>query len=289
MKKFISRIWIFFGVVSLLLLANFLFNSYQLKKAPNLHGAKTIIIGDSRIMTAINPDLIPNSVNIAQNSESYIITYYKLKYLLRHNKGVERVILGFSYPSFSAYLDHIFKNDMATLDVLNRIYPIMSIRDFHGLEVDEQKYYQVLFKNLCAYPHTNHHQYMGGFVKLQPGIERANLQSTIMRHYFDKDSNNIGISVCARQYLDSIITLTRDNHTELVLVNVPLHKDYLAKIPPNFIDYYNNAKDYYEQAGIKILDYSHIPLDNTYFKDYNHLSAEGADWVTQKIKEDLHL
>ncbi len=287
MRAFISRILVFLGLVLLLMGGNFMFNRMQLKRAPLLTDTEVLVIGDSRLMTGINPALIPHCKNTAQNSESYIISYYKLKYLLAHNSGIKQVILSFSYPSFSAYLDGIFKGDVATADVLNRIYPIMGIADFHGVDLDVYKYYQVWFKNMMVYPHTNHHKYMGGFVKLQPGIQRANLDGTIMRHYFDKDTNNIGISKIAHQYLDSIVDLTKQKNVELILVNVPLHKDYLKRIPENFVEYYDGVKLELEAKHIKVLDYGHMIIEDKYFKDYNHLDEEGANLVTELIKADF--
>jgi hypothetical protein len=287
MRGFIIRILSFMAIVLIIMAGNYFFNKTYLNIPPKLNDTEVLIIGDSRLMTGINPDLIPNCKNTAQNSESYLISYYKLKYLLAHQHGIKRVILSFSYPSFSAYLDGIFKGDVATLDVLNRIYPIMGLRDFNGVEVDEQKYYQVLFKNMLVYPHTNHHKYLGGFVKLKPGLERANLDGTIMRHYFDKDTNNIGISKVARAYLDSMIVLTQQKNVELVLVNVPLHKDYLKRIPKNFIDYYDQVKKELELKNVRILDYGGMVIDDKYFKDYNHLDEEGANYITEIIKQAL--
>jgi hypothetical protein len=287
MKTFLIKISAFLGIVLLIMGGIYVFNRYELNKAPQLGNTEVLVVGDSRLMTAINPDLIPHCTNTAQNSESYIISYYKLKYLLAHTPTVKKVILGFSYPSFSAYLDGIFKDDIATADVFNRIYPIMSLSDFHGLEVDWQKYYQVVFKNMLVYPHTNHHKYLGGFVKLKPGIERANLDGTIMRHYFDKDTNNIGISKVAHAYLDSILILTQQKNIELVLVNVPLHKDYLKRVPKNFIDYYDQTKKELESEHIRILDYGNLVLEDKYFKDYNHLDEDGANYITKIIARDI--
>lgn len=258
-----------------------------MNRPPVLEEARIIIAGDSRIMTAIDPEKIDSSVNIAQNSESYVITYHKLKLILENNDNVEQILLGFSYPSFSAYLDGIFEDDIATADVLNRIYPIMSLDDFTALDVDEEKYYQVLFKNLFVYPHTNHQKYIGSFSKLEYGLDRADLDAVLLRHYYDEDSNNIGISQVAERYLDSIILLAEEEEVELILVNVPLQKDYLEKVPENFRDYYEKVKEECISEGIEVLDYADLPMDDRYFKDYNHLDYEGATYFTEIIKEEL--
>jgi hypothetical protein len=287
MKRFIKHILIFFLLVLVVFGINGIFNYFQLKKIPSLGATETLIIGDSRVMTAINPELIPNSKNIAQNSESYIISYYKLKSLLLKENKVKRVVLSFSYPSFSAYLDGIFKDDIATADVFGRIYPIMRPKDFGNLEVDKFKYYKVLFKQMFVYPHFNHHQYMGGFTRLKYGLDKADLEGVLQRHYFDKDSNNIGISICASQYLDSIVDLTKQKNIELVLVNIPFQKKYLERVPFNFVEYYNQQKSRMIKNGVTVLDYSQVQLPDQYFKDYNHLDIEGADFFTEMLKRDI--
>ncbi len=287
MKKFIKHIVIFFLLVLVVFAFSGTFNYFQLKNTPSLGDTETLIVGDSRVMTAINPELIPNSKNIAQNSESYIISYYKLKFLLKNNTKVKKVILSFSYPSFSAYLDGIFKDDIATADVFGRIYPIMKPNDFGSLEIDKFKYYKVLFKQMFVYPHTNHYQYMGGFTRLKYGLDKADLEGVVQRHYFDKDSNNIGISSCASQYLDSIVELTKQNNIKLILVNIPFQKKYLEKVPSNFIEYYNLQKSRMLEKVVTVLDYGQIELPDTYFKDYNHLDLEGANYFTEMLKKDF--
>lgn len=287
MTKFIVRILIYAGIVMAVMAGNYLFNKNYMNRPPVLEEARVIIAGDSRIMTSIDPEKIDSSVNIAQNSESYVITYHKLKLILENNDNVEQILLGFSYPSFSAYLDGIFEDDIATADVLTRIYPLMSLEDFTVLEVDEEKYYQVLFKNLFVYPHINHQKYMGGFSRLEYGLDKADLESVILRHYYDEDTNNIGISPVAEKYLDSIILLAEEEEVELILVNVPLQEDYLEQIPENFREYYEEVKQECISEGVEVLDYGDLPMEDRYFKDYNHLDYEGATYFTSIIKQEL--
>lgn len=287
MKKFIIKTTAFFITIVIVMGGNYIFNTSRLKQDLNLKDTKILLAGDSRIMTGIDPELIPQSKNIAQNSESYLITYYKLRRILDQQSQVKTIILGFSYPSFSAYLDGIFKNDIATSDVFNRIYPIMSPEDFGPISIDKEKYYLARFKNLLVYPHSDHQKYMGGFQKLKYGLDKADLNSVILRHYFDKDSVNIGISKYAYSYLDSIRTICEQKNIRLVLVNMPFHKDYLEKIPENFKRYYQDKKTFLEQKGQLILDYEKLPMEDQYFKDYNHLDYEGAIYFTNILIKDL--
>lgn len=288
MIKFISRVLKFTIVVLVTMGFVGLYNWYFLNKEPSLKNSETLVVGDSRMMTGLNPDVMGNCVNTAQNSESYFISYYKLKYLLKYSTGVKRILLGFSYPSLSAYLDGMFSGDVATGDILNRIYPIISLDDFHELKIDRTKYYQVWFKNMFVYPHQNHKKFIGGFEKLQPGMKSANLESVIQRHYY-RDSNFVGVSKVSRNYLDSIVLLTKERNIELVLVNMPFQPEYPKKVPFQILNYFEAVKTEMLNNTIRILDYGNLEYDDENFKDHNHLSYLGAKKVTLKIKRDLGL
>lgn len=287
MKKFILKTVLFFGILLAYLGISFGINRYFVHRPPLLPDAEILVIGDSRMMTAINPEKLPHSVNVAQNSESYLISYHKLLHILPENPGIKKVLIGFAYPSFSAYLDRIFKDDIATADVFGRVYPIMSVSDFGGLEVDVEKYNQVYFKNMFVYPHTNHHKYLGGFSKLPAGLDRADLSGTLKRHYFDADSQHVGISQVAEIYLDSIVSFCKKNEVEIVFVNIPFHPAYDNLVPENFKKEYGRITKKYSDAGILILDYGRLPMDDTDFKDYNHLSFEGANKFTAILAKRL--
>lgn len=287
MKEFIKKVILFLGCIMVIMLCNYFFNISRVNKKPVLTSTNLLIAGDSRVMTAINPDSIPNSRNIAQNSESYFLTYHKLKFILPANPQIKNLVIGFSYPSFSAYMDGLYYQDIATADIFSRFYPIMLPKDFAPLKIDESKYYQVYFKQMLLLPHLKHEQYLGEFTKLPYGLNKANLESVVKRHYFDKNNKNIGISKISTAYLDSIINYCNQQNIKLTLINIPFQKDYLKSVPQNFIDFYNSKKSELTSRGVRILDYSQLELDNKYFKDYNHLDLDGANYFTAQIKKEL--
>lgn len=270
------------------MIVNLIFNSWAARQLANVEIKSTVIIGDSRIMTGLNPAFIDNSVNLAQNSESYFISYHKLKYLLDNYPKINRVVIGFSYPSFSAYLDNIFSNDVATSDVFDRIYSLVEPSDFGEIPFDKEKFRLIKFKNYFVYPHLNHHKFLGGYVKFQPALEEANLESTIKRHYYDDKEINIGVSHFSKLYLDSIIYECKLSNVDLVLVNLPFHKKYLENIPENFVNYYNEVYSELKDSHVTLLDYTDLHFADSCFKDYNHLSFIGADIISKRINDDLN-
>ncbi|MCT4562523.1 MAG: hypothetical protein N4A41_14235 [Crocinitomicaceae bacterium] len=287
MKKLAQKIAVFIGLVILLFGFNYLYNSWAIKKPYDLGNCQNLIIGDSRVMTALNPELIPFSVNTAQNSESYFISYHKLKSLLATNTDVSNVILGFSYPSLSAYLDGIYDGDMATGDIMNRIYPIVQPTDFGNIPFDLEKYRLVWFRNMLVYPHNNHHKYVGGFESLEPNLANTDLMGIVNRHYYNKEGNFVGTSATCKAYLDSIIALTTSKNIDLYLINIPLQKEYTKKVPKEIVHYFEEVKKEVVLKGVHVLDYGSLPFVDKDFKDHNHLSKYGAAKISEIVKKDL--
>lgn len=278
---------LFMGLIGVIFGLNYMYNSWAIEQPVHFGKCKNLIIGDSRIMTALDPAFIPNSVNTAQNSESYFISYHKLKSLLATNKQIKKVLLGFSYPSLSAYLDGIYKGDMATGDILNRIYPIVQPADFGNIPYDLEKYQLIWFRNMLVYPHNNHHKYIGGYERLEPNLANTDLTGIVNRHYYTEKKEFVGTSAICKAYLDSIIDLTKQKDISLYLINVPLQKDYTKQVPSEIKNYFDQVKEQVLAKGVTVLDYGKLPFEDQDFKDHNHLSRFGAEKISRMIKEDI--
>ena len=107
MKKFIINTVVFISIPVVIgipilfafdLYVNGLYNDDQIKG-----NISDIYIGDSHIKHAINDSIIPNSLNIAESSESFYFSYFKLKILLENNPSIKKVHLGLSYHNLSNY------------------------------------------------------------------------------------------------------------------------------------------------------------------------------------------
>lgn len=289
MLKFVKHLLAYSAVLLAIMISIFCFNWYQSTKNIHTITAETMVIGDSRMMTGIDPKCIENCINFAQNTESYFISYFKLKYLINHSSGLKNIVVGFSYPSFSAYMDRVFQNDIATSDVLKRIYPIIALRDFGNIPVDHNLYNLVVFRNMFVYPHFSQTPFLGSFTPLKPEKLKSNPNSTINRHYYDDNHVDIGISATNRHYLDSILQLAKSNNIHVVLVNLPLHQDYVKQIPKKFITYFEKVKLAIEGKNVTILDFGKELVPNEYFKDYVHLSSIGAREMTIRVQQKLNV
>ena len=68
-----------------------------------------IVIGDSHPMAAVNTNMLDNAINISRSAEPYVLTYWKLKAILK-NHIPEILIIGFSPHNISAFNDKKFSD-----------------------------------------------------------------------------------------------------------------------------------------------------------------------------------
>lgn len=288
MKLFVRKISFYLILIIIIFGCNYAYNSYQIEHFEQLKGTKTIIVGDSRMMTGVDPHYLENSMNYAQNSESYFVSYFKLKFILKNSVGIKHIILGFSYPNFSAYQDGFYNNDIATADVLNRIYSIVKLSDFKELKVNASKFNMAYFRNMFLFPHSNHTPFLGNYTELTPSTEKLKVDNIIQRHYFSSDSTNIGISEINVKYLDSIRYFLKSRNVKLTLVNLPLPASYLNKIPKNFISKFDQVKEKLKSdKNCSVLDFGKENCPTNYFKDAVHLSNIGSKVYSKKINQIL--
>ena len=77
---------------------------YSCQKVHQIKMVDTLIIGDSRVMNGVDPELISkNTLNFGFSSMSYTKTY--LDYILRHKSKLKRVIIGISVQSLTSYME----------------------------------------------------------------------------------------------------------------------------------------------------------------------------------------
>lgn len=286
MKRFIIRFFIFLLFPLAFFLINLQVNRYLIATTiPNIKPNNILVVGDSHTATAINPAQLTGSINFSQNAEPYIITYYKLEHLIKGN-DIQTVILGFSYHNLSAFNDLKLSKKPWAPSQFEHYYPFISLNKLRGLSVDRQLYLQTVVQNLLLYPKKNHNAgYRGGYNQRAYALDRANFKTAIDRHYF-YEGEQIGTSTVSAKYLEQAVLLSEREGFKLVLVNTPLHPEYLERIPVDNRSFYKMIKKRYE-GRVTILDYSDYPLDDKLFYDYDHLNSDGALIFSAMLNEDL--
>jgi hypothetical protein len=169
--------------------------------------------------------------------------------------------------------------------MFKRTYPIAGLKNFKDLEIDKIGYFKLLVKNMCYYPKKKHVYYIGKYYNSSHS-NVSNYESAIKLHYF-YNNKKVGISTVAINYLNSIIHLCKERKIKIILLVCPLHKEYLKRIPSNFIKKFNELKNKLANKGLIILDYSHAVFNDVDFLNTDHLNKTGADKFTKMLKPQL--
>jgi len=281
MKKFIIKILIFalilFGYTGLNLAINKLIIS---ESDVPMRQVNILIAGDSHPKNSVNPAYFESARNISQTAEPYVITFWKLKYLLP-KFPVDTVILGFSHHNISAFNDRKFTDKKWASEMFKRTYPIQNFDGLHHINVDFTKFYKIYFRNMMLYPNTDHFDYLGKYSNTDYS-DISNTEEVIKRHYFYK-GEPVGISETSISYLDSIVKICNEQNVTLILAGSPVHEDYFGQIPDYIKQRYNEEKSRLRNEGIMVIDHSDEFYKKDHFLDADHLNEKGADKFTKEI------
>lgn len=302
MKKFINRIIVFSLVFIFIASICYGLNLFMYNKMGFSTDKKIIMVGDSHIKNGLNPKWIPNSINIAQNGEPIIVTYHKLNKILEHCDP-QQVVLGISVHTFSkASQDERYLNTNRFKTHAKRYKAFMDYEKFRPF-IGWKDYFLVFLNNnivldfnyvkaiLYDYLSIRTHkwEYIGGFYDTTESfLHKVNLKTKIEEHYVCSN-DSILVSTLSEEYLKKIIELSEKRGFKLVLVNTPLHKSYVEKIPKNIHKHYEKItkKISEENFSVKLLDFSNLILDDNYFFDYDHINSKGAKVISTKVAREL--
>ncbi len=308
MKYFLVKLMIFISLLSIFSLLCYQFNSYLISNTPYQTPPLTtkLILGDSHINCAIDPQIIGNSVNIAMNAEPYIISYYKLAYLLPHNPSIRTLIVGFSPHNLSAFNDIKLKDKRWAKNMFDRYYPLISYPKLQQLPIDYNKYIG-RFAHHYLLPNGNYlknyyltkrqtttainHPYIGYYPQSNGSIMKSSsLKKIIHRHYYSPQDTSkfIGISSTSKVYLEKIIALCQQKNIQVVLVNAPVHPSYFQNIPSSIQHYFEDLKtELVSLPNVNLKDYGQMPLTLPDFLDYDHVNSLGAASVSKRLKQEM--
>lgn len=290
MKKYIKKISIYITlIISIIIIVLSLTYVINKNRFSNLiTNEKVIIMGDSHPKCAIDPDLIKNSINLSEHSESYLFTYYKLKNYLKYNSEVETLILGFGFHNIFHENEKINSKNNS----LNSSYFLLL--DFYGIRkychnnpiIILKKLTQILVfqtKEQIQFANQNHqilkniNPWGGYYNSSKNNINDSIVKIAIQRHY-----NDTSISTTQIEQLIRIINLCKVNNIKLHLVNTPLHESYVRKIPEHYIkSYYTVCNDL--KLNNYLIDTHKDEFNDNEFGDGDHLNSRGAIKYTYLI------
>lgn len=267
----------------------------------------SLFIGSSHAYRSINPEIFDqewneNTFNLGTSSQTIEGTYYLLKECM-NNTEVNKVflevyhsVLGKEIIAGEALTKTFIISDYMkpSWNKVNYLYYTVDSDNFinafilprrEWMKLFDLEYIVTLFevKSADAYNnyeyirHTNE-EYLGkGFVF---SYETLN-PDTMFRNESLQPLNDMIIPEYNMEYLNKIVELCANNNIELTLFVAPMPEFTLVDIGnyDKYIEYMtafaqNNNFNFYDFNLVKP---NYLSLDNTDFKDYDHLNGKGAD------------
>ncbi|HAF30848.1 MAG TPA: hypothetical protein DCG75_17550 [Bacteroidales bacterium] len=260
-------------------LTNLLINYYIINYAkPPIADSNILIMGDSHLQTALDPECFASAQNICQGAEPIVVSYWKIKYLMYRIK-FDTLILGFSYQNISSYTEQRFSNDIISTELYKRIYAIERFDDLKRLNINYYKNFIIFFKNMCLFPKPNHTSFIGSYKGIE-SLYTNDTKTKIEEHFYKNKNEPYHLSYNSMNYLDSIVRLCEKNNKTVILVGAPLHKDYFNSIPNIFIVKYNALFLKYTKSNILFLNFNQFFDDDKLFYNADHLNLTGSQKFT---------
>ena len=252
-------------------------NRYLNAKQLQVKDCTVIAIGDSHIMTGINPSFSNTMKNYAQSSEPYVASYWKIDKLLRGNPDIGVVLLGFGYHNLSSYYDDKLLTNEATA-IFNNNIQLLGRNKIDHLDYDHKRFVNSFIVNQCIYPQFDR-LYLGGFRNTDSNLEKSNVEKTIAKHFYDGNTIRNFSDSFNLVYLDKIVDLCSEYDVQLVLVRTPTSSAYYRKVPNSFKSKYLSIVCTMNKRGINTFA-SNKEASQYYFKDHSNLSTKGAGVFT---------
>ncbi|MDZ7847226.1 MAG: hypothetical protein U5L96_10875 [Owenweeksia sp.] len=162
MSRFLRKLLVFSLIPLLYFGVNGLINWHLISKSSvDTEKAELLIMGDSHLQKALDPNAFNKALSFAQESEPYVVTYWKLKKILANNDP-NTIIIGFAPQNLSAFNDLKFSNDFWAAEMFKRTYPISNYGAIDTIvPIDYPTFYKVIWRQTGFFPRQNHKFYLG--------------------------------------------------------------------------------------------------------------------------------
>lgn len=264
--------------------------SIRLNKAHfyTIPGKEIVFIGDSRVETGLNDRLDNKTFNVAQSAESYLYSYIKLRKLLPLNKGIKRVVLGFSDLNLHVHMDDwYYKDQPLQFKVSNFLFLmrpdevlLLARNNFSATVlgiIDYPKFKFDVFKNMKPGDKIN----TLGVGRFEPQYGVQLKVGNLVEAKTMMDDQHFRLSLPQVKFLDKIAQLCKQQGVELILLSTPLHKSYQTGSRHSQVFW----KEHY--PNLRYLDFTTYQLSDSLYVDFEHLNDKGAEHFTRIVLDSL--
>lgn len=286
MRKFIKNTIYFLLPVFLVAVFLFLYLNVVVKQTKikyKLNSKINIIaIGDSHIQQSLNDSILFTIKNLANSSESFVYSYYKLIAITKNNPQIDTIFLGASYHSFSKYYDDFTYNS----SVLKKYFYILPFKkQLEMIKKINDPFVFIISSFKILLKPSRYYDWIGYFNNYSTNVS-VNEQSIVNRINFQyyKNDSLYGYSKDNISYFYKIVQFCKVNKIELIIVNTPLHKSYQEKIPK---DYINKFYSLVSENNLSIIEFDKFSFEDADFlPDGDHVSKRGSE-KSSKIIDSL--
>jgi hypothetical protein len=278
----------FFLAVSVFIFLDYINNdalqSYRVKS-----NVRTLFVGDSHISMTIDDKLLSHSINISQNSEFCIDSYYKIQTILQNNPSIQKLYLGLGFHNISDYVDDFIYGEHSK-DVSARYFFILPFEKKIYFLKQNLRYMPSYLLNIFSngfntlVKKPEYYSFMGYFENKYTNSSPSKklIDEKILLHFYHNGKLR-AYSAMNIYYLYKIKDLCHKKKVELIILNAPIDSYYRSKIPLNFVNKYN---DIIKLNNLELIDFRDLVLqDSCFFTDGHHVSAKGAVLTTKYLNE----
>ncbi len=244
------------------------------------------IMGNSRIYRGVNPEKFSvNTFNFAHDHESFNQIYHKLVWLKSNNISLKTVVLGIDYFQFSIFSD---SRNYAYYKYLDKDY----LSDYPYRFLPIQPYENIRGNAMTAFIADYTSRYLSD-VPNTPLQLKENGQLVVdgisKSEYLVFKKRSSYLHPIQMRYLKQILSFTKKNNIELVLLIPPTRSEELS----SYTDKFRSDFDYFFSKialddHVSFLNFSTDSIYNyTLFSDITHLNLAGSNQFSNALNDSL--
>lgn len=223
--------------------------------------------------------------NLCTDSQDLYRSYELLIRSINHFKSIRKVILTYSLFSNGYNLDMV-KSEIDKVYINDIIFKIKPRIKYSKKDIKYKllgKSYLYFYPFLLNYNPCYRDKY-GDKMGERVFCNDMEVFSRVKSHIKHNKRNNI-----ENIYVEKIIETCKKNNIKLSVVIMPVRSDYRKEsynygfYKDLFCDIINITSEY----DVQLLSYFEYEIDNKYFGDFDHLTEEGAKFISNKILKDM--
>lgn len=256
---------------------------YQVRRDALQRVKPIVVLGDSKTQNGIIETDSNGISNFSNSGESYVYSYWKLKFLVDNHAPIEKVVLGYGNHNLNSQIDSLWNfSENSILEKYGAYWMFLNKNDWKDYRTQYISSPRLFFsaqKSIVAKSiHAMERKvllgkipYYGGYAANEKVHNSANKLSNREN---DTSFTNSEIQLI---YLNKVIALCKLKDIKLYLINAPsFGSKQTLRIEPVL-----------EHQDVTILNYRDLISADSCFADEGHLNPRGAALLTSKLLEEI--